>query len=169
MDRIILVQEEPRGPSQLVEIPVATNGRNRVPIPNQQNLQNDPNLIITIKSIRLITDKILSNAPTDGAVTAPLAELRKMSLVIYCEGWEKGYLIPVLTLNDIVDADSANATTIPYVPTAPRFDDWKNVDWTKSYLLYSNGTVSANAPYTVIFDVQYDRINKNGQSHIGPS
>lgn len=168
-DRMILVQEEPRGPSQLVEIPVPAQVVQRVQLPDVQQLRSTLDNNIIIKAIRLITDKTLTNAPTIGTANATLGELRKISLVLYCEGWEKGQLIPILTLNDTADADAANATTIPYRNKTTRFNNWKNVDWSKSYLQYSNGTSSSGSAYSVLLEVEYVKLNSLGQEIIGPS
>lgn len=169
MNEIILVQEEPRGPSQLVECPVTTNGAQKVKLPDVQQLRSMVGQTIIIKAIRLITFKVLARGMTINAVNAPLAELQKISLVLYSENWEKGQMIPLLTLNDVHDADSTAATTIPFRSKATKFNDWRNVDWAQSYLLYSNGSVSANAPYVVMFDVEYIKLDAKGNPIVGPS
>lgn len=166
---IILVQEEPRGPSQLVEISVPTNGSQKIKLPDVQQLRSQEGQIIIIKGIRLISFKVLARGMTLNAVNAPLAELQKISLTIYSEQWEKGQMIPLLTLNDMADADSTAATTIPYRNKATKFNSWRNVDWAQSFLLYSNGTVSANAPYVVMLDVDYIKLDAKGNPIIGPS
>lgn len=166
---IILVTTEPRGPSQLIEIPVTANNLGRVALPDVQQLRSQVGQRIIIKALRLITAKVLTNAPIGGQVTAPLAELRKISLVLYSEGWEKGQLIPILTLNDIFDTDSANATTIPFRAQTVRFNDWVNVDWSKSFLQFSNGAPSANSPYAVILEAEYIRLDNNGKEIVGPA
>lgn len=162
---IILVQEEPRDASQLVEVPVTANGLTRVAIPDIQQLRSMVNQMIVIKGIRIITDNILTNAPTNGAITAPLAELQKMSLTLYSEGWERGQLIPILVLNDL----SGDGTGVPFRFHPTKFNNWKNVDWSKSYLQFSNGTSSAGSPYTVLFDVQYLKLDAQGRAIEGAS
>ncbi len=164
-NNMILIQEEPRGPSQLVEIPVGQNGLNKVPLPDVQQLRSQVGQVIIVKAIRLITDTVLVNAPTIGGIVAPLAELQKISLVIYCEGWEKGQLIPILTLNDMF----TDASGIPWKQNTTRFNNWRNVDWSKSFLQYSNGTPSANTPYTVLLEVEYVKLDAQGYEIIGPS
>src|SRR5215831_15291027 len=81
---IILVQEEPRGPSQLIEIPVGSNGLTKVQIPDIQQLRSQIGQTIIIKAIRLITANVITNAPTVGGIVAPIAELRKLTLTLYC-------------------------------------------------------------------------------------
>lgn len=156
--QIILVSEEPRDASQLVEIPVTANGLTRIPIPDQQQLRSLVNRTVIIKGIRLIIPAVLTNAPLTGGVTAPMTEIVKMSLVLYSMGWERGQLIPLLVLNDIGDG-----ATIPFRFHPTKFNNWRNVDWTKSYLQFSNGLVSAGSPYTVLFDVEYQKIDASGQ------
>lgn len=165
-EKIYLIQEEPRGPSQLIEIPVTANGQTQVNFPDVPNLRNQQDQTVIIKAMRLITDTVLTNAPKGGQVTAPLAELQKISLVIYAEGWEKGLNIPVLTLNDTF----TEAAGIPWRDRTMQFANWENVDWQKSFLKYSNGTVSASQPYAVLLEVEYVKINhNNGKEIIGPS
>lgn len=166
MEKIILVQEEPRGPSILVEVPVLTNGQGRVTLPDVPQLRNTTDQIIIIKAMRIITADTLSRAPIGGQVAAPLAELQKLSIILYAEGWEKGQNIPLLVLNDV----ATPAGNIPYRQNPTKFSSWRNVDWNKSYIQYSNGTTgSANTPYSVMFDIEYVKINAAGVEIIGPS
>jgi hypothetical protein len=160
---IVLIQEEPRGPSQLVEIPVTVAGINKVVLPDVQQLRSQVGQVVVICAIRLITDQQLTNAPLGGQITAPLGELQKISLTLYCEGWEKGQLIPLLTLCDVF----IEASGIGFRPKTARFDDWKNVDWSKSYLQYSNGTVSAGTPYAVLLEVEYKKFDSKGNQIFG--
>jgi len=162
---VVLVQEEPRLPSQTIEVIVSANGKSKFPFPDIQQLKNTTDQKIIIKAIRLITADVLTNGIISGNANAPVGELQKISLVLYAEGWEKGQYIPVLTLNDMTYPGSA----FPFRYGATNFADWQNVDWTKSYLLYSNGTVSANEPYCVMFDVQYQRLNNQGAVIQGPA
>lgn len=157
--QIILVQEEPRDASQLVEIPVTSNGLTRIPIPDQQQLRSLANRTVIIKGIRLITNIVLSNAPLTGGINAPNTELVKMSLVLYSLGWERGQLIPLFVLNDV----SGDGTGVPFRFHPTKFNNWRNVDWTKSYLQFSNGQSSAGSPYTVLFDVEYQKIDAQGK------
>lgn len=163
--RVILVQEEPRGPSQLIEIPVTQNGLGRVNLPDIQQLRSQVGQVIIIKGLKLIPPTVLTNAPTLGGPNAPLTELVKMTLTIYCEGWEKGQLIPILTLNDFFIEGSGT----PYRMNPTKFADWKNVDWSKTYLQFANGTVSAGTPYNVLIDVDYIKLDAQNQEIIGPS
>jgi len=159
---LIFVQESPRDSSQLIEVPVPNNGVQRVQFPDVQQLRSLVNQIIIIKEIRLITTDVLTNAPIGGQVNAPTTELQKMSLVIYCEGWEKAQLMPILILNDVEN-------TAPHRFAGTRFNNWQNVDWSKTYLQFSNGTVSVGAPYAVLFDVVYLKLDGDGKEIVGPS
>jgi hypothetical protein len=165
MERVMLVQQEPRVPSQLIEIPVTTNGITRIQLPDVQQLRSTTDRKIILKKLRLITHKILSHAPLGGQATAPLTELVKMTLVLYSNGWEKGQQIPVLFLNPMRDGDSTTATTIPSSnDAATSFDNWEDVDWAKSYILYSNGTGgAAGQPYSIMFEAQYIKLNSGGE------
>lgn len=160
---MILLQEEPRGASQLIEIPVA-GALTKVVIPVVQQLQNNTDQIVVIKALRLITDAVLTNAPTQGGINAPVGEITKMTLTIYSEGWEKGNLIPLATLNDIFTEGSQ----IPWRQRTMRLADWANVDWNKSFLQFANGTVPAGAPYTVILEAEYIRFRRDTGGQLIP-
>lgn len=162
-DTLIFVQEAPRDSSQLVEVPVTANGLQRVNFPDVQQLRSLVNQKIIIKEIRLVTADMLTNAPIGGQATAPVAELQKMTLTIYCEGWEKAQLMPILILNDLGGGLS------PHRYNGTRFNNWANVDWSKTFLTFSNGTVSAGAPYSVMFDVVYLKLDSSANEIIGPS
>jgi hypothetical protein len=164
---IILVQEEPRGPSILVEIPVTGTGQ-KVKLPDVQQLRSQEGQTIIIKAIRLITPKVLANAVTLSMVNAPIAELINMTLTIYSQGWLKGDTIPVLVLNDVADGDSTAATTIPYRNKATRFNNWRNVDWAQSYLLFCNG-FTPTPSYAVLLEVEYIKLDAQGLVINGPS
>lgn len=167
MADLILVQEEPRGPSQLVEVPVTTAVQKQR-LPDVQQLRSQEGQTIIIKGIRLITPKVLARAATINLVNAPLTELVKIMLVLYSEGWEKGQMIPILTLNDMNDSDATTATTIPFRNKPTRLNNWRNVDWAQSYLLYSNGSAAVPS-YAVLFDVEYIKLDAKGNPIIGPS
>jgi hypothetical protein len=165
MKDLVLVQTEPRGPSITIEVPVSTNGRGRVPFPDVAQLRSTTDQRIIIKWARLVTADILTNAPLTGLTNAPLAELQKISLVIYAEGWEKGQSIPILALNDM----SVPGGTFPHRYDQTNFSNWSAVDWPKSYLQYSSGTVSANSPYAVLLEVGYVKLDATGNVIVGPS
>lgn len=164
----ILVQEEPRGPSILIEVPIVA-GTQRQNLPDVQQLRSQLNQTIIIKAIRLITAKVLSNGVTVQGTNAPVTELVKMVLTLYSEGWEKGQYIPLLTLNDVADSDATAATTIPYRQSTTRFANWRNVDWAQCYVQFANGTAPAGAPYVLIFEVEYLKLDASGQPIQRPS
>lgn len=166
MNQLVLIQEEPRGPSQLIEVPVPTNGLQRVAFPDIQQLRSLANQTIILKQMRLITPDVLTFGVISGSANAPVTELQKISIVLYCEGWEKAQFIPILTLNDMV-VDALSTAAHRFQPTS--FNDWQAVDWSKSYLQFSNTQVSVGAPYVVMFDVQYIKLDAQGAVIIGPS
>jgi hypothetical protein len=165
MRQAVIVQDEPRGPSVLIEIPVTQNGQQRIPLPDVSQLRSTAYQSIIIKGLRLISVEVLTNGIINGSANAPATELQKMSLTIYSEGWEKGQTIPLLTLNDMQFTTGA----IPFRFNATRFDNWQNVDFPKSYIQLANGTVTAGAPYVVLIDCEYIRLDANGQLIQGPS
>lgn len=165
MERLVFLKDEPRGPSQLVEVPVNLNGQQRVPFPDQSQLRSTTVQKIIIKAIRLITPDVLTNAPLSGNVNAPVTELQKISLVIYCEGWEKGQFIPILSLNDM----QLLGGTAPNAQSLTKFSDWVNVDWPKCFLQYSNGTNTAGTPYSVLLDVLYVKLDAQNNEIKGAS
>lgn len=156
MNTTFLVQEEPRGPSQLIEVAVPAQVVSVVQIPVIQNLQNQTDQIVIVKAIRVIPDSVLTNGPVQGLVNAPLAELQKASMVIYSENWIKGQLIPLCSLIDIF----TEASGIPWKSRTTRLDSWRNVDWGKSFIQYSNGTPSSGLTYEFIFEVEYQKFRK---------
>lgn len=155
---VLLIQEEPRGASQLIEVPVPVAGTTKITLPVIQNLQNQVDINVTINALRVIPDSVLALAPTLGGINAPLAELQKMSLVLYSQEWEKGQLIPLLTLVDTFTEGSG----IPWRARTTRLDNWRNVNWGKSYIVYSNGSSAAGTPYNVILEAEYTKFNKDG-------
>lgn len=164
MDHKIIFQEEPRGPSVTVEVLIPANGIQRQPFPDVQQLRSTPDRIIVLKAMRLITADVLTNGILKAGTTAPLAELQKMTLTLYCDGWEKMSNMPILPLNDTADPTGA----IPFRYRQTNFDDWRAVSWDKSFIQFANGTVSANAPYVVLFDVQYIKLDLLGNRIDGP-
>ena len=159
-----LVQVEPRGPSQLIEVAVTTV-TSKINFPDISNLRNESDQIVIIKAIRLIVAGVLSNAPTLGFVTAPDSEIIKTTLVLYSEGWEKGQLIPTNILNDMT-VPGGNA---PYKQLPTKFDSWSNLDWSKSFIQFSNGTASAPGDdgYAFLFDVEYVKMRKDPNNEGG--
>lgn len=161
----VVVQDEPRGPSVLIEVPVATNGQQRIPFNDISQLRSTVDTKIVIKGLRLISAEILTNGVINASPVAPATELQKMALTLYAEGWEKGQTIPILTLNDMAFTVGA----IPFRFNATKFDNWVNVDWPKSYLQLANGTTTAGAPYVVLLDCEYIRLDAQNRIIIGPS
>lgn len=162
--QVVLLQDEPRGPSILIEVNVPNNGLQRVAFPDISQLRSTVDQKVIIKGLRLITAEVLTNGIISPNVTAPIGELQKMAVTIYSEGWEKGQTIPILTLNDMVFTTGA----IPYRNHATHLDNWVNVDWPKSYLQFANGTVSAATPYTVLLDCEYIRLDAQNRQQVGP-
>lgn len=164
---MMLVQEEPLGPGLLIEIPVTGTGQ-KVKLPDVQQLRSQEGQTIIIKGIRLITAKVLANAVSLQLANATRAQLINCTLTIYSQGWLKRENIPILCFNDMVDADSAVGTTIPYVNKAVKLNDFRNVDWAQSYLLFANG-FTPTPSYAVLLLVDYIKLNANGVAIEGPS
>lgn len=156
-EQLIFLQSEPRGPSQQIEVKVIANGLQSIPFEDQPQLKSTTDRKIIIKSVRLITADVLTNARLSGLANAPVTELQKLSLDLFSEGWIKGYGIPLLTLNDM----SLAGGTAPNARQLTYFNNWVAVDWTKTNLIFSNGTVSAGAPYSIILDILYLKFDKN--------
>lgn len=163
--QVVLVQEEPRGASILIEVNVNTNGQQRIAFPDISQLRSTIGQKIIIKGLRLVPPEVLTNAVIAPNANAPTTELQKMSLTIYSEGWEKGQTIPILTFNDFAFATG----NTPYRNHATKFDNWVNVDWPKSFIQFANGTVSAGTPYTVLLDCEYIRLDSQNNTIMGPS
>lgn len=162
----ILYQETPRGPSILIEVAIPA-GSLRVPIGDIQQLRSQEGQTVIIKGLRLVPPKVLTNGVQIQNANVPLAELRKMALTIYAEGWEKGRNIPLLLLNDFADSDATNATTVPFRNKPTKFDNWRNVDWAQSYVQLV--AALTGGPYTLLLDCEYEKLNAKGVPIIGPS
>jgi hypothetical protein len=158
MAQVVTLEDAPRGPSILIEVPVTVNGQQRVPFPDTAQLRSTIGQTIIIKGLRLVPDAVLTNGILNASVTSPLAELQKMAITIYAEGWEKGQSIPILELNDFL----IPGTFMPNRFRSTYLDNWRNVDWPKSYIQYANGTLSAGAPYVVLIDCLYIKLDANG-------
>jgi len=158
----VLIQSQPVNNYTTVEIPVTANGLTRIAIPDQLMLKSYPGHTVVIKAIELISVKVLTRAILNAMANAPLAEVVKAALVFYCEGWEKIQYIPLARLQPVHDSDSTAATTFPFIEQAQTFENLRNLDWTKSYVQYGNGSVSANSPYAFILGVQYTTLNDQG-------
>jgi hypothetical protein len=152
--KTMLVQEEPRGPSMLIEIQKIAGVTSKLTLPDVPQLHNQPDQIIIIKAMRIIPDAVSPTSPTLGVANAPLTELVKMFFTIYSEQWEKGQLIPVPELIDIFIEGSG----IPWRNRTAQFNSWKNVDWNKSFFTYANGTPSIAGAYAVLLEAEYVKL-----------
>lgn len=168
MDRILLIAEEPRNCSELVEVPVTVSGAFRINFPDNQQLRSMTTQDIRIQGIRLITPDVSSFGPITGLRNAPVTEAKKCFLVLYCEGWEKAHYIPLQVLNDT----SMPTGTAAHRYSATKFGSWRNVDWGKSFILYSNGSAGSDisgGSYEFLFDVEYTKLDAQGAEIVGPS
>jgi hypothetical protein len=163
----VLIQAQPINNYTTVEVPVTANGLSRIAIPDQLMLKSYPGHQVVIKAIELISVKVLTRAMLNAMANAPLAEVVKAALVLYCEGWEKVQYLPLARLNPVHDSDATAATTFPFIEQAQTFENLKSVDWTKSYVQYGNGAVSANSSYAFVLGIQYMILNEQG-SEIKP-
>jgi hypothetical protein len=163
----VLIQSQPINNYTTVEIPVTANGLTRIAIPDQLMLKSYPGHTVVIKAIELISVKVLTRAMLNAMANAPLTEVVKAALVLYCEGWEKVQYLPFARLNPVHDADSTAATTFPFIEQAQTFENLKALDWTKSYVQFGNGAVSANSSYAFMLGIQYIILNDSG-SEIKP-
>ena len=129
-----------------IELQIPVGAPTKIMFPDLPNLRNQTDQAITIKDMEIITATVMPTTP-NGATNAPIAELKKAVLVLYVNGEESIYRIPLLKLNRINDL--AN----PYQEQWESFDDLKNVDWSKSYVLFSSAP--AATPYSIVFGVSY--------------
>lgn len=157
--QVIFIQDQPRGPSILIEVPIAAAAQ-RVNFPDIQQLRSYAGNVIIIKKLRLIHFEVLANGILTAAANMPIVDLQNSVVTIYAEGWEKGKSIPVLDLNDINDQVSAAGTTVPFRTSQPSFDNWAAVDWPQSYIQFANGQ-SASVAGVFIFEAEYVKLNAN--------
>lgn len=164
MNQMILLQDEPRGPSILIETLVQT-GQTRVPLPDVQQLRSTADRAIIIKGFQLVTLDSLTRGILIDAPNAPATEIQKMTLTLYAEGWEKGQNIPLAPLNDV----TTQAATFPHRYKRSIFDNWQKVDFPKSYLQFAAGTAAVGGPYVVILDCLYIKLDAKGNEIQGPA
>lgn len=134
-----------------IELQIPVGAPTKVMFPDLPNLRNQIDQSIVIKDMEVITDTVMPTTPND-ATNAPIAELKKAVVVLYNSGEESIYRIPVLKLNRINDG------TNPFQQVWESFDDLRNVDWSKSYVLFSSAP--ANTPYSILFGVSYLKLTK---------
>lgn len=164
VDQMLLIQEEPRGASMLIET-LVTPGQTIVTLPVVQELTSDTTQRVIIKAIRLITVAELTIAPVAGNPNAPLTELQKIVFQMYSQGWLKGNNVPLLGFNNTF----TEGTGIPWRDKTTRLQNWTNFDWNKSKFVFANGTVSVAPQYNIILDVEYIRFDQNGKEIKGTS
>lgn len=123
----------------------------KVMFPDLPNLRNQTDQAIVIKDVEIFTATVMPTTP-NGATNAPIAELKKGVLVLYNNGEESIYRIPLLKLNRI------NDLTNPFQEQFESLDDLRNVDWAKSYVLFSSAP--ASTPYSIVFGVSYLKLAK---------
>lgn len=160
---VILVQEEPRGPSMLVQVAIAA-GQSLIQFKDVPELRNSPTRRVIIKGIRLVIPGLVSTPLNVGNVLAPLTELVKMYLNIYCEGWIKSQGTPILEFNDVYIEGSG----IPFRTASTRLNNWENLDWSKTQIQYGQGLTAA-IDCTVALDVEYVNIDNAGEEIVGPA
>jgi len=167
MDRVLLVQEEPRDASELVEVPVTASGLFRINFPDIQQLRSLVSQAIRINGMRLITPAVASFGPILQMQCAPLTEIVKCFLVLYVYGWEKAHYVPLFVLNDM----STPTVAAPSKFAAVKFSNFKNVDWSKSYILFAGpvGSDVSGGNYEFMFDVEYTKLDASGKEILGPS
>lgn len=156
----MLVQAQPIKNWTLVET-LAAVGNTRIPIQDQPMLKSYAGHKVVIKAIEVITAKMLTNGVLNATANLTRADLIKLVLVLYCDGWEQVQYIPLARLVSIHDTDSAVGTTVPFMNDPALFENLKDVDWTKSYFQTANGTSIATAA-TIILGVQYQVFNDQG-------
>jgi hypothetical protein len=134
-----------------VELQIPTGAPTKVMFPDLPNLRNQTDQKIIVKFLEVITATVMPTTP-NGATNAPIAELKKAVVVLYNSGEESIYRVPLLKFNRI--NDFAN----PFQPVWENLDDLQDVDWAKSYLLFSSAP--ANTPYSVLLGVSYLRFQR---------
>jgi len=157
-----LIQSQPIINWTIVEV-VAAVGNSRIPIQDQPMLKSYSDHRIVIKSIELITPKVLTNAVLNSGANMTRADIIKSVLVLYSEQWEKIQYIPLARLIGSHDADATTATTLPFMNDVTMFENLSDVDWTKSYIQTANGQTIAVAG-VFIFGIQYLVFNNAGQA-----
>lgn len=146
-----------QSPYQLVSQVVTTTGQT-VNLTDQPQLRNTQDQRIKIKMIEIITTDCLTFDPNNtGIAISPNAELQKATLVLYDNGWNKVYQLPLMMLNHLRSA------TTPANEYPREFNDLEKVDWNKSQIVF----VTAPNPtpnYSIVLGVSYSREELNPQT-----
>lgn len=134
-----------------VEFQVNSGAPTKVMFQDLPNLRNQPGNRIIIKDIEVTPVTVMPTSP-NGVAVSPLTELKKAVLVLYVQGEESVNRVPLLKL---VRTDDGGTT--PFQQKWESFADLQNVDWAKSYVLFSSAP--AGTPYVILFGVEYEKLS----------
>lgn len=135
---------------EVVEIIVPAGTTGFIPFPDAPNLrnQNDQRIILTDLEYFPVYAYGASQK-NNGVVGAPIAEIPKMAVVLYVNGEESIFRIPVSKLNYSQNIGLGATFTQERVP----FNRLERLDWPKSYVQYN--AAPAGVPYVLPFGVTY--------------
>ncbi len=134
-----------------IELVIPTGAPTKVMFADLPNLRNQTDQNVIVKDIEIFTATVMPTSP-NGVTVSPIAEMKKAVLVLYNNGEESIFRVPLLKFNRT--NDFAN----PFQEQFDSFDDLRNVDWSKSYVLFSSAP--ANTPYVFLLGVSYLKLTK---------
>ena len=141
-----------------IQIPAASTAT-RFNIPDQPQLRTDQDADIIIQAIE--TFDIFGIPLSPNAIALPTdAQLQQTYLVLYVEGEESIYRVPLLSLKRIANEINAVPQNAPFVYDLFKFRNIQ-VDWTKSYFFtptpYSTVDVP-NTTFSFLLGVHYFKL-----------
>jgi hypothetical protein len=137
---------------ELVELICPANSGNRVFFQDVQQLRAQSGQNVEVVAIDAFSNQAVSLSPTGNTMIA-IADFKKAFLVLNEGGRELKNKIPLALLNR-VDADfSVAANFVPGQVLPFEFESLRNVDWTKSYVMFASAPVATS--FSVLFGVHY--------------
>lgn len=140
----------------LIEVAVAANaGAITIPILDQPDLRDDTTQDIIITGLETFPSEVLP-ATADANAVATLAQLKNSFLVLYIDGEESVYRVPMIRLLPVF------ANTLAAPGTLANFDGFvlENVRivWNKSYIQLAT-PFGNNAAFSFLIGVRYKKLD----------
>jgi hypothetical protein len=134
---------------------------------NLDQLRTNENYDIAVQAIEMFTkfDQALSSS---GQVMPTVAQMVATMLILYVDGEQSNFNIPLTQLHRCIAVDGSGAT-VPYVRELPRFDNL-SVSWAKTQLFNpaANGwNTGGSGVFSFEFGIHYLRLPPGTLSKLG--
>lgn len=137
---------------ELVELICPANSGNRVFFQDVQQLRAQSGQNVIVSAVETFSNQAITLSPTGNTMIA-IADFKKAFLVLNQGGKELINKIPLALLNRVDGDFSLAANFVPGQILPFEFEALKNVDWTKSYVMFSSAPVATS--FSVLFGVHY--------------